>query len=100
MLSIVVALIAVIVFILVYYRVFGVIANIALVMNLVLIVAVMSIIPGATLTLPGIAGIVLNLGMSIDGNVLIFERIREEIRVGMPRQSAIHIGYEKHLQLL
>ncbi|MEY8768789.1 protein translocase subunit SecD [Francisella philomiragia] len=95
MLSIVVALIAVIVFILVYYRVFGVIANIALVMNLVLIAAVMSIIPGATLTLPGIAGIVLNLGMSIDGNVLIFERIREEIRAGMPRQSAIHIGYEK-----
>ena len=95
MLSIVIALIAVVVFILVYYRVFGVIANIALVMNLILIVAVMSIIPGATLTLPGVAGIVLNLGMSIDGNVLIFERIREEIRAGMPRQSAIHIGYEK-----
>ncbi|OEZ33790.1 preprotein translocase subunit SecD [Francisella endosymbiont of Amblyomma maculatum] len=95
MLSIVIALITVVVFILVYYRVFGVIANIALVMNLILIVAVMSIIPGATLTLPGIAGIVLNLGMSIDGNVLIFERIREEIRAGMPRQSAIHIGYEK-----
>lgn len=95
MLSIVIALVAVVVFILVYYRVFGVIANIALVMNLILIVAVMSIIPGATLTLPGIAGIVLNLGMSIDGNVLIFERIREEIRAGMPRQSAIHIGYEK-----
>jgi len=94
-LSIVIALIAVIVFILVYYRVFGVIANVALIMNLLLIVAVMSIIPGATLTLPGIAGIVLNLGMSIDGNVLIFERIREEIRAGMPRQSAIHIGYEK-----
>ncbi|MDE4978120.1 MMPL family transporter, partial [Francisella tularensis subsp. holarctica] len=50
---------------------------------------------GATLTLPGIAGIVLNLGMSIYGNVLIFERIREEIRAGMTRQSAIHIGYEK-----
>ncbi|AFT92686.1 protein translocase subunit SecD [Francisella tularensis] len=95
MLSIVIALIAVVVFILVYYHVFGIIANIALVMNLILIVAVMSIIPGATLTLPGIAGIVLNLGMSIDGNVLIFERIREEIRAGMPRQSAIHIGYEK-----
>ena len=95
MLSIVIALIAVVVFILVYYRVFGVIANIALVMNLILIVAVMSIIPGATLTLPGVAGIVLNLGMSIDGNVLIFERIREEIRASMPRQSAIHIGYEK-----
>ncbi|ORM39219.1 preprotein translocase subunit SecD [Francisella endosymbiont of Ornithodoros moubata] len=95
MLSIVIALIIVVVFILVYYRVFGVIANIALVMNLILIVAVMSVIHGATLILPGIAGIVLNLGMSIDGNVLIFERIREEIRAGMPRQSAIHIGYEK-----
>lgn len=95
MLSIALALIAVIVFILIYYRVFGIIANVALVMNLLLIVAVMSIIPGATLTLPGIAGIVLNLGMSIDGNVLIFERIREEIRASMPRQSAIHVGYEK-----
>jgi preprotein translocase subunit SecD len=94
-LSIVIALIAVMVFILAYYRVFGIIANAALIMNLLLIVAVMSIIPGATLTLPGIAGIVLNLGMSIDGNVLIFERIREEIRAGMPRQSAIHVGYEK-----
>ncbi|QIV94722.1 protein translocase subunit SecD [Allofrancisella frigidaquae] len=94
-LSIVIALLAVIIFIVIYYRVFGVIANIALIMNLLLIVAVMSIIPGATLTLPGIAGIVLNLGMSIDGNVLIFERIREEIRAGTPRQSAIHIGYQK-----
>ena len=93
--SIVVSLIAVMAFILMYYRVFGIIANVALVMNLLLIVAVMSIIPGATLTLPGIAGIVLNLGMSIDGNVLIFERIREEVRAGMPRQSAIHVGYEK-----
>ncbi|QIV95841.1 preprotein translocase subunit SecD [Allofrancisella inopinata] len=94
-LSIVIALLAVIIFIVVYYRVFGVIANIALIMNLLLIIAVMSIIPGATLTLPGIAGIVLNLGMSIDGNVLIFERIREEIRAGTPRQSAIHIGYQR-----
>ncbi|MDE5041523.1 protein translocase subunit SecD, partial [Francisella tularensis subsp. holarctica] len=80
--SIVIALIAVVVFILFYYRDFGIIANSARVMNLILIVAVMSIIPGATLTLPGIAGIVLNLGMSIDGNVLIIERIREEIRAG------------------
>ena len=94
-LSIVIALIAVMVFIFAYYRVFGIIANVALIINLLLIVAVISIIPGATLTLPGIAGIVLNLGMSIDGNVLIFERIREEIRRGMPRQSAIHVGYEK-----
>ena len=95
MMSIVIALIAVMIFIVAYYRVFGIIANIALIMNLIMIVAVMSIIPGATLTLPGIAGIVLNLGMSIDGNVLIFERIREEIRAGVPKQSAIHIGYQK-----
>jgi len=93
--SIVVALVLTLIFIMVYYRVFGIIANIALVLNLILIVAVMSIIPGATLTLPGIAGIVLNLGMSIDGNVLIFERIREELRAKVPNQSAIHIGYEK-----
>ena len=93
--SIVVALVLVILFMLVYYRLFGIVANIALIFNLVLIIAVMSIIPGATLTLPGIAGIVLNLGMSIDGNVLIFERIREELRNGMPVQSAIYAGYER-----
>ena len=94
-LSIVVALVLVILFMAIYYHLFGMIANVALVLNLVLIVAVMSIIPGATLTLPGIAGIVLNLGMSIDGNVLVFERIREEIRNGLPMQSAIHAGYER-----
>lgn len=94
MLSIVLALILVVLFMATYYHLFGMIANLALVLNLVLIIAVMSIIPGATLTLPGIAGIVLNLGMSIDGNVLIFERIREELRNGMPVQSAISEGYE------
>ncbi len=93
--SIVVALVLVILFMAIYYHLFGIVANVALVLNLILIVAVMSIIPGATLTLPGIAGIVLNLGMSIDGNVLIFERIREELRNGMPVQSAIHAGYER-----
>ena len=93
--SVLVALIAVILFMALYYRLFGLVANVALILNLVLIVAVMSIIPGATLTLPGIAGIVLNLGMSIDGNVLIFERIREELRNGATPHAAIHSGYER-----
>jgi preprotein translocase subunit SecD len=78
-----------------YYHLFGLIANIALVLNLVTMIAVMSIIPGATLTLPGVAGIVLNLGISIDGNVLIFERIREEIRNSVSPQGAIKTGYDK-----
>ncbi|WP_119343890.1 protein translocase subunit SecD [Facilibium subflavum] len=94
-LSIVIALVLVIAFMAIYYHLFGMIANIALVLNLILIVAVMSIIPGATLTLPGIAGIVLNLGMSIDGNVLVFERVREELRNGIPVQTAISAGYER-----
>ena len=95
MLSILVALMLVVIFMAIYYHLFGMIANVALVFNLILIVAVMSVIPGATLTLPGIAGIVLNLGMSIDGNVLVFERIREELRNGLPAQSAIHVGYAR-----
>lgn len=95
MLSVLVVLILVVVFMAIYYHLFGMIANVALVFNLILIVAVMSVIPGATLTLPGIAGIVLNLGMSIDGNVLVFERIREELRNRLPAQSAIHVGYAK-----
>ena len=64
---------------LVYYRLFGLVADVALILNLIFIVAIMSIIPGATLSLPGIAGIVLNVAMAIDSNVLIFERIREEL---------------------
>jgi preprotein translocase subunit SecD len=79
---------------LVYYRAFGVVANIALASNLVLIVGVMSLIPGATLTLPGMAGIVLTVGMAVDANVLIFERIREEMREGRSPQQAIHHGYD------
>jgi preprotein translocase subunit SecD len=82
------------VFMMVYYRAFGVVANLALGANLVLIVGVMSMIPGAALSLPGMAGIVLTVGMAVDANVLIFERIREEIREGKTIQQSIHQGYE------
>ena len=86
-------MVAVMLFTLLYYRGFGLIANIALMANLVLIIGVMSMIPGATMTLPGIAGIVLTVGMAVDANVLIFERIREELRDGRSPQQAIHQGY-------
>ncbi len=81
-------------FMAVYYRVFGLIADIALVVNVILLVAVMSLLQ-ATLTLPGIAGIVLTIGMSVDANVLIFERIREELRNGNSPQASIHAGFER-----
>ncbi|MCB1677078.1 MAG: protein translocase subunit SecD [Halioglobus sp.] len=84
----------VVLFMVLYYRVFGVAAVIALTCNLVLLVALMSLI-GATLTLPGIAGIVLTVGMAVDANVLIFARIREELRNGMSPQMAIHAGFER-----
>jgi len=87
-------LLLVLFFMLVYYKAFGIVANIALVANLVMIVGVMSMIPGATLTLPGMAGIVLTVGMAVDANVLIFERIREELREGRSPQQAIHHGYD------
>ncbi len=83
----------VLVFMLIYYRAFGVIANLALSFNLIMVVGVMSMIPGAVLTLPGIAGMVLTVGMAVDGNVLIYERIREELRAGRSVQQAIHEGY-------
>ena len=86
-------MLAVVLFMLVYYRKFGIVANAALLFNIVMIVGVMAMIPGATLTLPGIAGIVLTVGMAVDANVLIFERIREEIRAGKSVQKAIHEGY-------
>jgi preprotein translocase subunit SecD len=94
MLSFVVGFGLVVVFMMVYYKQFGIIANIALVFNVVIILAVLSLLQ-ATLTLPGIAGIVLTVGMSVDANVLIFERIREEIRNGTTPQAAIYLGYEK-----
>lgn len=81
-------------FMLVFYRVFGIYANIALGLNLVLLIACMSIL-GATLTLPGIAGIVLTVGMAVDANVLIFSRIKEELKAGTAIQQAIHAGYER-----
>lgn len=84
----------VLLFMLLYYRGFGLVANLALAANLVMIVGVMSMIPGATLTLPGMAGIVLTVGMAVDANVLIFERIREELREGRSPQQAIHWGYD------
>lgn len=94
MMSAVIGLTAVVVFTAIYYRAFGLIAGVALLMNVVLLVALLSMLQ-ATLTLPGIAGIVLTVGMAIDANVLINERIREELRNGNSPQASIHAGYEK-----
>ena len=92
--AIVAGFILVLAFMVIYYKKFGFIANIALTLNLVMMVGIMSMIPGATLTLPGMAGIVLTVGMAVDANVLIFERIREEIADGRSPQQAIHFGYD------
>jgi len=92
--SLIVGMLIVLVLMLGYYRLFGLIANVALLLNLVFLVALLSII-GATLTLPGIAGIVLTLGMAVDTNVLINERIREELRRGLGVAAAINSGYER-----
>ncbi|MFP3029409.1 MAG: protein translocase subunit SecD [Arsenophonus sp.] len=81
-------------FMIIYYRKFGLIASFALLANLILIIGVMSILPGATLTMPGIAGIILMLAVSIDANVLINERIKEELNNGRSIQQAIHEGYK------
>ena len=91
-----VGFLAVIVFMAIYYRWFGMIANVALLSNLVFIVALLSLLQ-ASLTLPGIAGIVLTVGMAVDANVLIFERIREELAAGAQPQAAISSGYDKAL---
>ena len=85
----------VVIFMLFYYRVFGLAANVALIMNILLIFAVLSSVLPATLTLPGIVGIVLTVGMAVDANVLIFTRIREELGNGMPPQQAIDAGYNR-----
>lgn len=82
------------VFFTVYYRMFGVLTSLALMFNLLIVVAVMSLF-GATMTLPGFAGLALSIGLSVDANVLINERIREELRAGMPPKAAIAAGYEK-----
>ena len=90
-----VASVLVVLFMLFYYRVFGMTANVALIMNILLIFAVLSSFLPATLTLPGIVGIVLTIGMAVDANVLIFTRIREELSNGVPPQQAIDAGYNR-----
>jgi preprotein translocase subunit SecD len=97
--SVMVGFILVLIFMMIYYRVFGLFANVALALNLVLIVAVLSVLQ-ATLTLPGVAGIVLTVGMAVDANVLIFERIREEIQNGSTPQASIHTGYQRALSTI
>jgi len=92
--AVVIGFVLVLVLMAVYYRVFGLVANLALFANLVLLMSLLSML-GATLTMPGIAGIVLTIGMAVDANVLIFERIREEIRNGNTPQASIRAGYEK-----
>ena len=92
--SVVIGFVLVLVLMAVYYKRFGLVANLALTFNLILVVAMLSLLQ-ATLTLPGIAGIVLTVGMAVDANVLIFERIREEIRNGNTPQASIHTGYAK-----
>ncbi|MBU2570739.1 MAG: protein translocase subunit SecD [Gammaproteobacteria bacterium] len=92
--SVMVGFVLVLLFMAAYYRVFGLVANLALGFNLVVIIAILSMLQ-ATLTMPGIAGIVLTIGMAVDANVLIFERIREEIKNGNTPQSSIFAGYEK-----
>jgi preprotein translocase subunit SecD len=93
--SMIIGFVLVMIFMLVYYRLFGLAANLALIANLVLLVAIMSVL-GATLTLPGIAGIVLTVGMAVDANVLIFSRIREELEERSP-QAAIQAGFDRAL---
>ncbi len=92
--SVVIGFVLVLVFMALYYKVFGLVANLALLTNMVLLIALLSML-GATLTMPGIAGIVLTIGMAVDANVLIFERIREELRNGNTPQASIRAGYEK-----
>jgi len=92
--AVVFAFLFTLVFFTVYYRMFGVITSVAMLFNLLIVVAVMSLF-GATMTLPGFAGLALSIGLSVDANVLINERIREELRIGMPPKAAIVAGYEK-----
>jgi preprotein translocase subunit SecD len=93
-LSMAVGMVGVVIFVVAYYRMMGVLAVLSLTFNFLVIVGAMSLIQ-ATLTLPGIAGIVLTVGMAVDANVLIYERIREELRLGNSPHSAIHAGFER-----
>jgi protein-export membrane protein SecD len=84
----------IVVFMLIYYRTSGLIADVALAINLLFVVACLGML-NATLTLPGIAGILVSIGMAVDANIIIFERIREELRTGRPVKAAIELGYER-----
>jgi preprotein translocase subunit SecD len=97
--AIIIGLALVAAFMVIYYRFFGFVADLALLMNIVLVIAMLSMLQ-ASLTLPGIAGIVLTVGMAVDSNVLIFERIREELRNGNSPQASIHAGYQKALSTI
>jgi preprotein translocase subunit SecD len=92
--ALVIGMLGIFIFMVIYYRVFGLVANVVLAANVVMLVALLSML-GAALTLPGIAGIVLTVGMAVDANVLIYERIREELRNGITPQTAIAKGFEK-----
>lgn len=94
MISLLVGMLIIIIFMLLYYEMFGLVADLGLLINLVLLTAILSIL-GATLSFPGIAGLILTVGMAVDYNVLIYERIREELRSGMTPHAAIHTGFEK-----
>ena len=97
--SVVIGFVLVLIFMALYYKAFGLVADLALALNLVFIVALLSLLQ-ATLTMPGIAGIVLTVGMAVDANVLVFERIREELRNGNTPQASIHAGYAKALSTI
>jgi preprotein translocase subunit SecD len=92
--SLIIGTLAVVIFMIIYYHLFGLIADIALILNVIFILAIMSLL-GATMTLPGMAGIVLTVGIAVDANVLINERIREELRLGLSPQASIFAGYDR-----
>jgi protein-export membrane protein SecD len=92
----VIGLLVVMIFTIIYYRLSGVYASIALIANLFMLLGIMSLV-GATLTLPGFAGLVLTVGMAVDANVIIFERIREELRAGKTPRGAVSTGFDKAL---
>jgi preprotein translocase subunit SecD len=92
--ALIVGMVGVFLFMIIYYKVFGIVADIVLLANVVLLTALLSMM-GASLSLPGIAGIILTVGMAVDANVLIYERIREELRIGVSPQAAIRAGFEK-----
>jgi preprotein translocase subunit SecD len=92
--ALIVGMAGVFLFMIIYYKVFGIVADLVLLANVVLLTALLSLL-GASLSLPGIAGIILTVGMAVDANVLIYERIREELRLGVSPQAAIRAGFEK-----